>query len=377
MLEQIKSELRTLIAGNRQGDALRQLLGNHLPEGHRLHDLCSLTSGRFKTYEMERASNTMSKTALGIELANINSSILYVVDEMSEADLKQPLSTSAPAVHVPPFHAFGVDRAPQEGKFFDDQFDAMGQQVFFYYLHGDDRQQASSLADRLGYKLVGLQLTADDLTAELEVEPPLVIHCRPVLRGMREEQYRASLVHAIAQQIMGPIPMTQMRGMLDLKLTDLLDRPKLKRPDGSLHPIVCFNVTLGHSYWRKDIIPPMLRKFYESFCQSDLPASAPTFYFFFGLEYCDDKPKIREEVAAAIADRQNGDALPELEPVPREDIETWFSHHSPMIPDGYDAEQLVNDHFPPAAALDMLVVEADLKRLIEQFNEGICLKKKN
>lgn len=377
MLEQIKSELRNLIAGNRQDEAVRLLLEKHLPEGHRLHDLCSMTSGRFKTYEMDRAGNTKSKDALGIELANINSSLLYIVGELTEADLKETLASTGPAVHVPIFHAFGVDRAPQEMQFFDDQFDAMGQQVFFYYLHGDDRQQAASLAERLGYKLVGLQLTADDLLADMEVEPPLVIQCRPVLRGMREEQYRASLIHAIAQQFMGPIPMNQMRGMLNLKLTDLLDRPKLKRPDGSRHPIVCINVTLGDSYWRKDIIPPMLRNFYQGFCQTDLPEDAPIFYFFFGLEYSDDKPTIRDEVAAAIADRQNGYALPELEPVPRSDIETWFSHHAPMIPKGYDAETLVNEHFPAAANLDMLVVEADLKRLIEQFNEGICLKKKN
>lgn len=378
MLENLKSELRDLIAENRQKDLLRRMVDDLLAEGGRLHDLCVSTSARFSTWEMNTAANTQSKTELGIELANINGSLLYVLGEISSADLKQDSAkTNETQEFIPPFHAFGVDRSPQEGQFFDEQFEAFDQKVFFYYLHGDDRQQASSLAERLGFKLVGLQLTADDLSADIEADPPLIVHCRPVLRGMREEQYRASLVHAIAQQFMGPIPMTQMRGMLNLSISDLLNRPKLKRADGSQHPIICINVTVGHSYWRKDLVPIMLRKFYETFCKVKLPEDAPTFYFFFGLEYSDSKPAVRKEVSAAIAARQNGSALPELEPVLVSDIVNWFMHHGLMIPDGYDAEQLVAENFSTEEdQLDMLVVEADLKRLIDKFNEGISLKKK-
>lgn len=378
MLENLKSELRDLIAENRQKDLLRRMIDDLLAEGSRLHDLCVSTSARFSTWEMTTAANTQSKEELGIELANINGSLLYVLGEISSADLKQDnAKANEEQEFIPPFHAYGVDRSPQEGQFFDEQFEAFDQKVFFYYLHGDDRQQASSLAERLGFKLVGLQLTADDLSADIEADPPLIVHCRPVLRGMREEQYRASLVHAIAQQFMGPIPMTQMRGMLNLSISDLLNRPKLKRADGSQHPIICINVTVGHSYWRKDLVPGMLRKFYETFCKVELPEDAPTFYFFFGLEYSDNKPEVRKEVAAAIAARQNGSALPELEPVLVADIVNWFTHHGLMIPDGYDAEQLVAENFSTEGdQLDMLAVEADLKRLIDKFNEGISLKKK-
>lgn len=378
MLENLKSELRDLVAENRQGDLLRRLIEELLAEGTPLHNLCVTTSGRFKRLEMATAANTQSKEELGIERANINGSLLYILGEISLADLRQAGKQGQDTQEfIPPFHAYGVDRAPQEGQFFDEQFEAFDQKVFFYYLHGDDRQQASSLAERLGFKLVGLQLTADDLSADIEADPPLIVHCRPVLRGMREEQYRASLVHAIAQQFMGPIPMTQMRGMLNLTISDLLNRPKLKRADGSQHPIVCINVTVGHSYWRKDLVPIMLREFYKHFCQVELPEDAPTFYFFFGLEFCDNKPTIRKEVADAIAARQNGSALPELEPVLVADIVNWFTHHGLMIPDGYDAEQLVAENFSSEEDhLDMLVVEAELKRLIDKFNEGISLKKK-
>ncbi|MFK8163617.1 MAG: hypothetical protein AB8H12_14310 [Lewinella sp.] len=374
----MKSELRDLIAENRQGDLLRRLLEEVLEEGSRLHDLCVTTSGRFKNWEMATAANTQSKDELGIELANINGSLLYVLGEISTADLKADNAKANEVQEfIPPFHAYGVDRAPQEGQFFDEQFEAFDQKIFFYYLHGGDRQQAASLAERLGFKLVGLQLTADDLSADVEADPPLIVHCRPVLRGAREEQYRCLLVHSIAQQFMGRIPMSQMRGMLKLTILDLLDQPKLKRADGSQHPIICINVTVGHSYWRKDMVPGMLRKFYETFCRVELPDDAPTFYFFFGLEYCDHKPTIRKEVAEAIAARQNGSALPELEPVLISDIENWFKHHGLMIPEGYDAKQLVAENFSAEGdKLDMLAVEADLKRLIEKFNEGICLKKK-
>ncbi|WP_020569053.1 hypothetical protein [Neolewinella persica] len=379
MLENLKNELRDLVAENRQGDLLRRLIDDLLLEGTRLHDLCITTSARVRNWEMATAANTQSKEELGIEQANINGSLLYVLGEISSADLKQDgAKTNREQEFIPPFHAFGVDRAPQEGQFFDEQFEAFDQKVFFYYLHGDDRQQASSLAERLGFKLVGLQLTADDLSADIEADPPLIVHCRPVLNGMREEHCRALLVHAITQQFMGgAVGMSQMRGMLNLTILDLLNRPKLKRADGSLHPIVCINVTVGHSYWRKDLVPGMLRKFYETFCKVELPEDAPTFYFFFGLEHCDNKPTVRKEVAEAIAGRQNGSALPELEPVLISDIVNWFTHHGLMIPDGYDAEQLVAENFSTEGdQLDMLVVEADLKRLIDKFNEGICLKKK-
>jgi hypothetical protein len=378
MLEKLKSELRVLVAENRQGDLLRRLIEELLTEGTQWHDLCISISARVKEWEMATAANTHSKEELGIIQANFNGSLLYVLGEISSADLKQDIAkTNEEHEFIPPFHAFGVDRAPQEGQFFDEQFEAFDQKIFFYYLHGDDRQQAGSLAERLGFKLVGLQLTADDLSADIEADPPLIVHCRPVLRGMRQEQYRASLVHAIAQQFMGPIPMTQMRGMLNLTISDLLNRPKLKRADGSQHPIVCINVTVGHSYWRKDLVPGMIRNFYETFCKVELPEDAPTFYFFFGLEFSDHKPIVRKEVAEAIAGRKNGSALPELEPVLISDIVNWFTHHGLMIPDGYDAEQLVAENFSTEGdQLDMLAVEADLKRLIEKFNEGVSLKKK-
>jgi hypothetical protein len=374
MLEQIRNELLVLLAASRQDELLRKLLDEVLKPGQTQYDLATAISARLQRWELDKAKGISTTEELDTGINRINDSLATLIYRISDQDLRSE-NSHAERLHIPPFHVFGVDRIPQEGQFFDEQFDAGDKKVHFYYLQGGVRQKTDSLAERLGFKLVGLQLTVDDLTAGYEVEPPLVINCTPVLRGVREEQYRASLIHAIAQQFMGPIPMGQMRGMLELKLTDLLDRPKMKRADGSYHPIVCINVTIGNGYWRKDIIPPMVRAFYDNFCQVDLPEGAPVFYFFFGLEYSDKRPKVREEVSQAIAARERGSALPELEAVPLTDIATWFDHHEVMLPDGYDADQLVAENFPATPTIDMLEVEAGLQRLIDKFNEGLTLTK--
>ena len=366
-------ELQDLVASGRHADAL-QRLGEVLRTDTPLRDRLINASSRFIEYQKRDVDGTEREDDLQIRLNKVTKAILYICDQLTAADLI--IETSGEErPQIPAYHRFGVDRVPQEGQFFDEQFDAGEKKVHFYYLQGGVRQKTDSLAERLGFKLVGLQLTVDDLNAGYEVEPPLVINCTPVLRGVREEQFRASLVHAIAQQFMGPIPMGRMKQMLEVKLTDLLDKPKMKRADGGYHDIVCINVTLGHAYWRKDIIPKMIRTFYDTFCKCELPEDAPTFYFFFGLEYSAKRPKVREEVSQAIADRERGNALPELEAVPLTDISTWFDHHEVMLPDGYDADQLVAENFPATPMIDMLEVEAGLQRLIDKFNEGLTLKK--
>lgn len=362
-----------LVAKGRQTDAL-QRLGEVLRNDTPLRDRLTTASSNFVDYQVKDVDGTETDENLQVQLANVNKAIIYICNQLSSADLVVETS-GGERPQIPAYHRFGVDRVPQEGQFFDEQFDAGDKKVHFYYLQGGVRQKTDSLAERLGFKLVGLQLTVDDLTAGYEVKAPLVINCTPVLRGVREEQYRALLIHAVAQQFMGPIPMGQLRGMLDLNLTDLLDKPKMKRADGSYHDIVCINVTLGHAYWRKDIIPVMIGKFYDTFCKCELPNDAPAFYFFFGLEYSAKRLKVREEVSQAIATRQHGNALPELEAVPLTDISTWFDHHEIMLPDGYDADQLVAENFPATPTIDMLEVEAGLQRLIDKFNEGLALTK--
>lgn len=366
-------DLLELVANGRQTDVLQRLVEVLRPDSA-LKDRLTMAAGKFVSYETEDVDGTASHENLQIQLANVNKAIIYICNQLSTADLLV-VTSAEERPQIPAYHRFGVDRVPQEGQFFDEQFDAGDKQIHFYYLQGGVRQKTDSLSERLGFKLVGLQLTADDLSAGYTAVPPLVINCTPVLRGAREEHYRASLVHAIAQQFMGPIPMGQMRGMLDLQLKDLLDKPKMKTADGSYHPIVCINVTISHGYWRKDIIPLMLRTFHDTFCECELPADAPTFYFFFGLEYSVKKPKVRQEVSQAITDRERGSTLPDLEPIPLADIATWFEHHEVMLPDGYDAYQLVAENFPATPTIDMLEVEAGLQRLIDKFNEGLSLKK--
>lgn len=366
-------ELLDLVAKGRQAEAL-QRLGEVLRPDTSLRDRLTTTSSKFVDYQVKDVDGTETDENLQVQLANVNKAIIYICNQLSSADLVVE-SSGEERPQIPAYHRFGVDRIPQEGKFFDEQFEAGDKKMHFYYLQGGVRQKTDSLAERLGFKLVGLQLTVDDLNAGYEVEPPLVINCTPVLRGAREEHYRAAMVHSIAQQFMGPIPMGRMKAMLELKLTDLLDKPKMKRADGSYHDIVCINVTLSQAYWRKDIVPVMLRTFYSTFCKCELPEDAPEFYFFFGLEYSKKRPKVREEVSQAIANRQHGSALPELEAVPLSDIITWFNHHEVMLPAGYDAEQLVAENFPADATIDMLEVEAGLQHLIDKFNEGLTLKK--
>jgi hypothetical protein len=169
-------------------------------------------------------------------------------------------------------------------------------------------------------------------------------------------------------------PVNNMRGMEQKTLLDLLPSPKLSPLTGD--DAVFITVRIDHHNWDKNVVPEVLRDLHQTFCKADLPADAPDFYFFFGMEYPRDKTQIKAEVTAAVRARKYGEAMDELLPVSLGHIANWFTHHEVMLPPKTTADAFVPSVFPKGQNLDMIDVVGTLQQLIDKYNEGISLATK-
>lgn len=374
MLVALKRELKEFVSDNEQQALCRRLLDEILNDQSELYNLTVSLLSRIGQMTTEDMEGVQSFEHGSLRFNNINKALLYVVDQVAPNDLNAQLSSKGEEfLHVPTNHSTGVDRSPQAEQFEMDLFlsEDPDKKVFFYYLHGDIRQEAPALIERLGLELSGRRLEASALSETFSGREPVMIDTKPEPRG-NAQLFTILLLKSLVEKFVGPV--NNMRDLKSKTLTDLLPSPKLggMTADDS----VCITVRLDHHNWNKAVVPPVLRELYEKFCNCELPADSPKFYFFFGLEYPKEKVNIRQEVADAIAARAYGEAFEELTPVTASHIEEWFTRHEPMIPDELEASELVALHFSEQAEYDMKDVIATLRRLIDQHNKGVSLRQK-
>jgi len=160
-------------------------------------------------------------------------------------------------------------------------------------------------------------------------------------------------------------------------IADLLGSPDLAGYGPG--DLVFVLLTMDDANWNKDVTPAAVEAFITSFLKAALPDTAPTFFFFFGIEYQKDNPAKRQEVQEVIKNRQfGGEALDELLPVRAEDITEWFSRYRKiMVERGKEPREMTEAFFGKVDTLDMKEVETKLLELICRHNKGLAIRTEN
>ena len=83
---------------------------------------------------------------------------------------------------------------------------------------------------------------------------------------------------------------------------------------------------------------------------------------------------IPAQARAAIADPVYGEALPELGPVPFDEVCEWFSIYDLLRLPGQSAAEATRQHFGDFKEKDMSDIARKLAALLEKHNLGLLLK---
>ena len=372
MLSALKRDLKNLVGQNELTEVLRRLKEEVLNDESSYYNDVIIVEKRIAALEKNTIQGVITFENETITDNSTSVGILAIIDGLELDDLRSDLRRSTDSfVTIPAYHAFAVNRGKQAEKFELDRFLPAdpNQKIHFYYLHGDSRQEVQSFVNRLSLERNGRTLSSDGLASGQPGREPVFAACKPEPRD-NAVLFHILLLKSLMEKFVGPV--NDMNSLRSKTLVDLLASPKL----GSLEAddAVCILVTLDDYNWRNNVVGTVLQQLYTSFCKVDLPATAPHFYFFFGIEYQKENEKVRNEVAATIAARQYGEALDELMPVSLSHVNEWFTRHRSMVPPGVEVEELTKQLFADATdELDMIDVETVLKRLIDQHNKGLIL----
>lgn len=371
MLVALKRELKDLIGQGRPEEVIRKMKEEVVSDSVRLYNDIILIQSRMEDLARDSSLGTISFDDSNLTFNSVNEALIWAIGDIQLADLREDLRRKQGTFkNIPAYHAYAVDRVKQTEKFELDRYlpEDPDQKIHFYYLYGDLRQEMQSLVNRLSQERSGRTLSLDGMANASPGKDPLIVACKPEPRG-NKQLFRILLLKSLLEKFVGPV--NNMRDLQQKTLKDLLASPKLT--DFGRDDAVCILVTLDDYNWRKEVVPPVLQDLYQTFCNCDLPPEAPHFYFFFGVEYKKENLKIKEEVAAAIANRQYGEVFDELLPVGLNDVAEWLTRHRLLIPRGKEADEVAAELFPGKTSLDMLDVETELKAIIDRHNKGLVL----
>ena len=132
---------------------------------------------------------------------------------------------------------------------------------------------------------------------------------------------------------------------------------------------VCIFISISEYDWDPDITPQATRWFINEFCECTLPADAPTFLFFFAIQYEEGDEEIKSEVENIITNSKSIDAISELNMVSIKDVGRWFNKYTMIAPGTRERKALMKTHFGREKAFYMEDVELAFKKIIDEFNE--------
>ncbi|HRD79954.1 MAG TPA: hypothetical protein PLL53_04275 [Saprospiraceae bacterium] len=295
------------------------------------------------------------------------------IAEMAMENLDIPSTTPGYAA-LPEFHAYTCDRVAQNESFLMTIYgEEPPPKVNWYYLYGDSRQAHESLHQRLGREIGGHLLDwerggKDSDTKILFKYLKPNVHRIPLL-------YKIEVIKTLFAKFFPRI--SDKEPVQNKTVADLLSSPELK--DFGPYDYVFVLLTMDDANWNKDVTPAFVQTFVSSFLTAALPPDAPSFFFFFGIEYTKEDTAIRREVDDAIGHRQlGGNVLPELLPVKATDVTEWFSRYRKiMVERNKEPRDMTTACFGNADTFDMKEVEIQLLELINRHNKGMAIRSDN
>ena len=375
LLDQIKQSLKDDISAARHDEAFRRLKIEFLRANCDLYNDTVLIESRYNEARRAGHIGTIDFREKDRSFSNIGEALLWLLKNLQIADLKDRLKQEAENhFAIPEYHAFTCDRFEQSDEFqlaLDDK--PATEKIHLFYLYGDVRQSHDSLHERLGREL-GNQLlnweegNYDPGTKVVFKNLKPAVHRHPIL-------YKREVIKTLFAKF---FPRIDDKVPIDTKtIADLMHSPEIQGLGAK--DLIFVLLTMDDANWNKDVTPLAVETFIDSFLGAKLPDTAPTFFFFFGMEYQKDNPVKRAEVQAAIEIRKHGgEVLSELQPVQAEDITEWFSRYRKiMVERGKEPREMTEAYFGTAKALDMKEVEAILFEIISNHNKGLAIRTEN
>jgi hypothetical protein len=356
-MEDLKQHIRSLVMQGDLKEALRCFL-DRLPAGDPQLNVASLLVSRHATLETKEISGTIDYREADLERNKITAALLELLQTYQH--------TRTPKFSVPSYHAFTCNRNEQSELFQVAYYTGTGAKVRFFYLYGDARQGHESLYQRLGYEI-------NNCLYDPESPAPGLVKA-PIFEKLKTPVHKNPLLYQIniIKELLIKFKISPRQPVQQVKITELLRSPDLQ--GCTAEDTVFILLTIDDYNWDAEITPKVVREFIEGFCNAELPVEAPSFFFFFGIEYQKSNEKTKEEVAHAIRERHYGEGLPELSPVLAADINEWFSRYRFLIPGGKTYGDMTHLLFGESYQMDMLDVEVRLKKIIDDHNMGFVLR---
>lgn len=375
MLDTLKRNLKELIGQARYEEAFRYLREDTLRSDCELYNDCIVVESRHSEAQRAGNLNLIDFKERGINFANVSHALTWLIDRIEVGDLCDRLrQKSATHVALSERHAYTCDRFDQNDQFQLAYYTADGHKLHLFYLYGDARQEQTSLFERFGFDLGGFlanwengEYNPGTKVKFCKLKPE--VHRHPLL-------YQINVIKALFAKF---FPRLDDKAPLQNRtLRDLLGEGSELHGLGA-GDMVFILLTMDAANWNKELVPAMMDTFIQKFLTVELHTAAPTFFFFFGVEYEKNQQDKKAEIHEAITNRKyGGEALSALEPVGAPDITEWFSRYrSLMVPPGKTADDMRRDLFGEAERLDMIDIQSMLLKIIELHNKGLVIRAEN
>lgn len=359
MLTELQKNLKNWIA-NGMLDEVFDALMTHIAVTAAVYNKFINLKAEFKALEDEENLRLEERSKMKITRNQINNSLLKLIDDIQESDLADEQPSLIP-IHY--YHQYTCDRVEQSDCFREFYNQKKEKKLHYYYIYGLDVQSHRGLFRRLSYGLEGR--LEDYLNPELETSITSLKIDLTFETSNNLDFYKENVLKSFFAGC--NIPVNEQEPLLEKTLVDTLAQsPSLK----GLTSEDFVSVFMGISEWDWDIevTPQIVKWFIYTFCGDNLPATAPTFIFFFGIIYEEDDSEVEEEIRTVIDKSTTIEALPELNMVELRDIKKWFAKYKNLTASARERKELIAQHFGHAKEFEMEEVEIKLQQIIDEYN---------
>lgn len=359
MLEELQKNLKDWIA-NGMLEQVFDALTTHLSVNANIYNSIINLKAEFQELKKNENLRLEERKSINISRNQINHSLLNLIDQIQDNDLQSSKIATAP---IHDYHRFTCDRVEQSDCFREFFNQKETQKIHYYYIFGLDVQSHRGLFKRLAYSLEGrledflnphLEITTTSLKIELTFETSNNL-------DFYKENVLKSLFSACS------IPVNDHGPLLEKRLQDVLVHSPSLQGLGA-NDFVSIFISISEWDWDVDVTPDIVRWFIHTFCGDDLPATAPTFVFFFAIIYEDDDSDVEEEIRAVIDESTAVEALPELNMVELRDIKKWFAKYRALASSSRERKALIEKHFGSSKEFYMEDVEIEFQKIIDAYN---------
>lgn len=334
-----------------------------------LKEQCSLLQRKINVLrpELIKAIDPAAKFKIEEDLKEAETQLQEAKAALDEAESVQPTQSAGqpPPAILHNWHRYTCDRMVQNNRFQKVLKDKADAPAHFFYLYGLDRHAHEALVERFAFDLEGV--------LKSHLNPKLTARCRvdradiiSLTLNYDLEMYKTDILTSLFFEF-GLDPDAHSP-LLERDLAYLWKHsPRLQ----SLceEDRVCCYMVIPEFDWDAEVTPSLVTWLITEFCGERLPAEAPTFFFFFGIEFEEEGSPVKKEVEAAIRAGGRIQILPELNKVEERDLKRWFSTYRKFMPESQRRERLYQEHFGGQAYEYMEDVIRQLDRIIDQLNQ--------